>query len=219
MENTLLVGLSRQVVLERQMDVVANNIANINTNGYKADRSLFEEYLTLERARGQFRRLRPPRPLRAGPRHLPRFRAGPERADQEPARRRDRRRRLPGGADARAASATPATANCRSTTRASSSPPSGYPVLGTSGPIVFQQTDQRHQHRPGRQRHRAGRRQPRRFGPRQAAPGQLRRRAEAGEGRLQPLFGRRRQRRAGRHQLDGCARASSRSRTSIRSPR
>jgi flagellar basal-body rod protein FlgF/flagellar basal-body rod protein FlgG len=27
------------------MDVVANNVANVNTNGFKADRSLFEEYL------------------------------------------------------------------------------------------------------------------------------------------------------------------------------
>ena len=45
MENTLLVGLSRQMTLERQLDVVANNIANVNTAGYKADRSLFEEYL------------------------------------------------------------------------------------------------------------------------------------------------------------------------------
>src|SRR3954467_9610159 len=45
MENSLLVGLSRQMVLERQMDVVANNIANVNTNGYKADKSLFAEYL------------------------------------------------------------------------------------------------------------------------------------------------------------------------------
>jgi flagellar basal-body rod protein FlgF len=45
MQNTLLVGLSRQMVLERQMDVVANNIANVNTNGYKADRSLFQEFL------------------------------------------------------------------------------------------------------------------------------------------------------------------------------
>ena len=44
MENTLLVGLSRQMVLERQMDVVANNVANINTNGFKADRSLFEQF-------------------------------------------------------------------------------------------------------------------------------------------------------------------------------
>jgi flagellar basal-body rod protein FlgF len=45
MENTLLIGLSRQMVLERQMDVVANNVANVNTNGYKADKSLFQEYL------------------------------------------------------------------------------------------------------------------------------------------------------------------------------
>ena len=46
MENTLLVGLSRQMVLERQMDVVANNVANVNTTGYKVDRSLFQEFLT-----------------------------------------------------------------------------------------------------------------------------------------------------------------------------
>jgi flagellar basal-body rod protein FlgF len=45
MENTLLVGLSRQMTLERQMDVIANNVANVNTNGFKADRSLFAEYL------------------------------------------------------------------------------------------------------------------------------------------------------------------------------
>jgi flagellar basal-body rod protein FlgF len=45
MENMLLVGLSRQMVLERQMDVVANNIANVNTTGYKADKSLFAEFL------------------------------------------------------------------------------------------------------------------------------------------------------------------------------
>jgi flagellar basal-body rod protein FlgF len=46
MENTLLVGLSRQTTLERQLDVIANNIANVNTNGYKSDQTLFEEYLT-----------------------------------------------------------------------------------------------------------------------------------------------------------------------------
>jgi flagellar basal-body rod protein FlgF len=45
MENTLLIGLSRQTTLERQLDVVANNIANVNTVGFKADSSLFEEYL------------------------------------------------------------------------------------------------------------------------------------------------------------------------------
>lgn len=45
MQNTLLVGLSRQVALGRELDVVANNIANVNTNGFKADGAVFEEYL------------------------------------------------------------------------------------------------------------------------------------------------------------------------------
>lgn len=45
MQNALLIGLSRQMTLERQMDVIANNVANVNTNGFKADHSLFEEYL------------------------------------------------------------------------------------------------------------------------------------------------------------------------------
>ena len=45
MENALLIGLSRQTTLERQLDVIANNIANVNTTGYKADQSLFEEHL------------------------------------------------------------------------------------------------------------------------------------------------------------------------------
>ncbi len=45
MQNAVLVGLSRQVGLAREMDVVANNIANLNTTGYKADGSIFEEYL------------------------------------------------------------------------------------------------------------------------------------------------------------------------------
>jgi len=45
MENSLLVGLSRQMVLERQLDVVANNVANMNTTGFKADNAMFEEYL------------------------------------------------------------------------------------------------------------------------------------------------------------------------------
>jgi flagellar basal-body rod protein FlgF len=46
MENTLLVALSRQMSLERQIDIIANNVANTNTNGFKASKSLFEEYLT-----------------------------------------------------------------------------------------------------------------------------------------------------------------------------
>lgn len=44
MENAQLISLSRQVALQRQMDVVANNIANINTTGFKSELMLFEEY-------------------------------------------------------------------------------------------------------------------------------------------------------------------------------
>ncbi|MCA1244865.1 flagellar basal-body rod protein FlgF [Stappia stellulata] len=45
MENALLIGLSRQAALRNQLNVVANNLANMNTNGYKTQRLLFEEYL------------------------------------------------------------------------------------------------------------------------------------------------------------------------------
>ena len=42
MENPLYIGLSRQVALRRQLDVVANNIANMNTAGFRGERMLFE---------------------------------------------------------------------------------------------------------------------------------------------------------------------------------
>ena len=37
MDNALYVGLSRQIVLRREMDIVANNIANLDTNGFKVE--------------------------------------------------------------------------------------------------------------------------------------------------------------------------------------
>jgi flagellar basal-body rod protein FlgF len=43
MDNTLYVGLSRQIVLKREMDIVANNIANADTTGFK-----FESLITKE---------------------------------------------------------------------------------------------------------------------------------------------------------------------------
>lgn len=45
MENALLIGLSRQMTLRRELDTIANNVANVNTAGYKADQLLFEDYL------------------------------------------------------------------------------------------------------------------------------------------------------------------------------
>lgn len=44
-ENAQLIGLSRQMALQRQMDVLANNMANINSTGFKAEAILFEEYI------------------------------------------------------------------------------------------------------------------------------------------------------------------------------
>ncbi len=43
-ENAQLISLSRQIALQRQMNVVANNMANINTTGFKAENILFEQY-------------------------------------------------------------------------------------------------------------------------------------------------------------------------------
>jgi flagellar basal-body rod protein FlgF len=42
MDNALYVGLSRQMVLRREMDIVANNIANTDTTGFKVE-SLMEK--------------------------------------------------------------------------------------------------------------------------------------------------------------------------------
>lgn len=55
MENNFLIGLSRQVALERQLNVIANNVANVNTTGFKADKPVFEEYLMPIANAGDFR--------------------------------------------------------------------------------------------------------------------------------------------------------------------
>jgi flagellar basal-body rod protein FlgF len=44
-ENSLLVSLSRQMALRREIDVVANNIANMGTNGFKAEGMTFAEFI------------------------------------------------------------------------------------------------------------------------------------------------------------------------------
>lgn len=45
MNNTTLIGLSRQVTMRRELDVIANNVANITTTGFKRRGSTFMEYL------------------------------------------------------------------------------------------------------------------------------------------------------------------------------
>ena len=45
MENALLVGLSRQMALARELDVIANNMANVGTNGFKTRSARFNEFV------------------------------------------------------------------------------------------------------------------------------------------------------------------------------
>lgn len=46
MENSIYLGLSRQMVLRTNMDTIANNIANMNTPGYRGQNIMFDEYLS-----------------------------------------------------------------------------------------------------------------------------------------------------------------------------
>ena len=44
MDNALMLGLQTQRVLQRRLDVVANNLANMDTSGFKADDLVTEEF-------------------------------------------------------------------------------------------------------------------------------------------------------------------------------
>lgn len=46
MENPIYIGMTRQMALQTNMEIVANNIANINTPGYRGQNMVFEEYLS-----------------------------------------------------------------------------------------------------------------------------------------------------------------------------
>lgn len=45
MEQTMYVSLSRLTALRRQMEIVANNVANMNTTAFKGEKVMFEEYV------------------------------------------------------------------------------------------------------------------------------------------------------------------------------
>jgi len=49
MDNSLLVSLSHQLAAYRSMDVIANNIANASTPGFKRETAKFEEFVTYVR--------------------------------------------------------------------------------------------------------------------------------------------------------------------------
>ena len=50
MQNTSYIGLSRQAALWRQLEVVANNMANANTPAFKEEQMMFREYLVPTRS-------------------------------------------------------------------------------------------------------------------------------------------------------------------------
>ncbi|MCA4910793.1 MAG: flagellar biosynthesis protein FlgF, partial [Methylobacterium sp.] len=56
MENVLLIALSRQTALRREMDVIANNVANANTNGFKRRISQSREFQMPVASADTFRR-------------------------------------------------------------------------------------------------------------------------------------------------------------------
>jgi flagellar basal-body rod protein FlgF len=56
MENVLLIALSRQTALRREMDVIANNVANVTTNGFKRRISESREFQMPVASADSFRR-------------------------------------------------------------------------------------------------------------------------------------------------------------------
>ncbi len=46
MENSIYLGLSRQMVLMTNMDIVSNNIANMNTHGFREQTPIFKEFIS-----------------------------------------------------------------------------------------------------------------------------------------------------------------------------
>lgn len=45
MENTSFIALSRQGALQREIGIIANNLANLNTTGFKAKKMMFVEHI------------------------------------------------------------------------------------------------------------------------------------------------------------------------------
>ena len=46
MQSALYVGLSAQVALEKRLQTIANNVANVNTSGFRTDVVKFETVLS-----------------------------------------------------------------------------------------------------------------------------------------------------------------------------
>lgn len=49
MENSVYIGLSKQIVLAENMHIIANNVANVNTSGFRGQNMIFTEYVSDQR--------------------------------------------------------------------------------------------------------------------------------------------------------------------------
>ncbi|TGD98955.1 flagellar basal-body rod protein FlgF [Methylobacterium nonmethylotrophicum] len=56
MQNSQLIGLSAQMALSRELEVIANNMANVTTTGFKARNTRFQEYLMPKASAESFQR-------------------------------------------------------------------------------------------------------------------------------------------------------------------
>jgi flagellar basal-body rod protein FlgF len=50
MENSIFLGLGRQMVLRRELEIVANNVANADTTAYKREMPVFKEFMSKPKA-------------------------------------------------------------------------------------------------------------------------------------------------------------------------
>jgi len=140
MENALLIGLARQNALGRQLDAIANNIANVNTSGFKADNTLFEEYLNTPAHEDNFV---------GGDRRISFVQDRGTYRDMTQGSVEETRNPLDVAIDGSAFLAVQTQGGERYTrdgnlhinSQGQLVTVAGNPVLGTSGPIVFQQTD------------------------------------------------------------------------------
>lgn len=53
MESPLIIAMSRQMASRDQVESIANNIANMNTNAFKGERTVFNKYLTPDNGTAQ----------------------------------------------------------------------------------------------------------------------------------------------------------------------
>jgi flagellar basal-body rod protein FlgG len=140
MQNATLVGLSRLAALERQFDVVANNIANLNTAGFKASSPVFQEFLSSDAEENEFSAGDAPVHFVNDPMTIVDWSEGPIQQSGNP---------LDIAIDGNAFLAVQTTAGERYTRNGALKinaagtlvTADGTPIAGDNGPIVFQTND------------------------------------------------------------------------------